>query len=48
VEEGRVLVDRIDLWPDLRSELGALRRRADRASKRERQRSLAAIDEFLS
>ncbi len=45
VEEGRVLVDRIDLWPDLRSELGALRRRADRTSKRERQRSLAAIDE---
>jgi predicted nucleotidyltransferase len=48
VEEGRVLVDRINLWPDLRSELAALRRRADRTSKRERQRTLAAIDEFLS
>jgi predicted nucleotidyltransferase len=48
VEEGRVLVDRIDLWPGLRSELSAMRRRADRTSKRERQRTLAAIDEFLS
>jgi hypothetical protein len=48
VEEGRVLVDRISLWPDLRSELGALRRRAERTSKRERQRTLAEIDEFLS
>ena len=35
VEEGRVLVDRINLWPDLRSELGTLRRRADRTSKHE-------------
>src|ERR1700744_4901202 len=36
VEEGRVLVDRINLWPGLRSELGTLRRRADRSSKRDR------------
>jgi uncharacterized protein len=48
VEEGRVLVDRADLWPGLRSELGTLRRRAERTSKRERQRTLAAIDEFLA
>jgi predicted nucleotidyltransferase len=48
VEEGRVLVDRINLWPHFRSELAALRRRADRTSKSDRQRTLAAIDEFLS
>jgi len=48
VGEGRVLVDRIDLWPGLRSELGALRQRADRGSKRDRQRTLAEIDRFLS
>jgi predicted nucleotidyltransferase len=48
VEEGRVLVDRIDLWSGLRSELGALRRRADRTSKSDRQRTLAEIDKFLS
>ncbi len=48
VEEGRVLVDRVDLWPGLRSELGVLRRRADRTSKRDRRRSLAEIDKFLS
>lgn len=48
VEDGRVLVDRIDLWPGLRSELDTRRRRADRTSKRDRQRTLAEIDEFLS
>jgi predicted nucleotidyltransferase len=48
VEEGRVLVDRISLWPNLRAELGALRRQAERTSKRERQRTLAEIDQFLS
>ncbi|HJZ37215.1 MAG TPA: nucleotidyltransferase domain-containing protein [Solirubrobacterales bacterium] len=48
VGEGRVLVDRINLWPGLRSELGALRQRADRGSKRDRQRTLAEIDRFLS
>jgi predicted nucleotidyltransferase len=48
VEEGRVLVDRIDLWPGLRSELGTLGRRADRVTKRDRRRTLAEIDKFLS
>jgi predicted nucleotidyltransferase len=48
VEEGRVLVDREELWAKLRSELADLRRRAERASRRERRKALAAIDDFLS
>jgi predicted nucleotidyltransferase len=48
VEEGRVLVDRVGLWARLSDELGDLRRRADRASRRERREALAAIDQFLS
>ena len=48
VEEGRVLVDRVELWTRLSSELDGLQRRAERASRRERREALAAIDEFLS
>jgi predicted nucleotidyltransferase len=48
VEDGRVLVDRIGLWPNLRSNLEAHRRRAARTSGRERRQALAAIDAFLS
>jgi uncharacterized protein len=48
VEEGRVLVDRVELWTRLSSELDGLRRRAERTSRRERREALAAIDEFLS
>jgi predicted nucleotidyltransferase len=48
VEDGRVLVDRISLWPELKSELDKLRERAARTTARERRQALAAIDEFLS
>jgi hypothetical protein len=47
VEEGRVLVDRAGLWPKLTSEIEALRRRADRASRRDRRAAMQAIDDFL-
>ncbi len=48
VEEGRVLVDRIRLWPKLRSELDELRARAARRMGSDRRQALAAIDEFLA
>jgi predicted nucleotidyltransferase len=48
VEEGRVLVDRDGLWESLRSERDDLRRRGDRALRRDRRRALNAIDAFLS
>jgi predicted nucleotidyltransferase len=48
VEDGRVLVDREELWPPLRSELDGLRRRADRSLDRDRRRALSAVDAFLS
>jgi predicted nucleotidyltransferase len=48
VEDGRVLVDREERWPPLRSELDGLRRRADRSLDRDRRRALSAVDTFLS
>ena len=48
IEEGRVMVDREGLWAKLRSELPDLRRRAERASRRDRRKALVAIDDFLS
>jgi predicted nucleotidyltransferase len=48
VEDGRVLVDREGRWGSLRSELDALRRRADRALERDRRHALSAVDSFLS
>jgi predicted nucleotidyltransferase len=48
VEDGRVLVDRIGLWASLSSELGGLRRRAERTAARQRRQALASIDGFLS
>jgi predicted nucleotidyltransferase len=48
VEEGRPLVDRIGLWPELQGEREELRRRGDRSLRRDRRRALAAIDAFLS
>lgn len=48
VEEGRVLVDRIDLWPQLRAESEQLSRRAHRAYRRQRQQALAKLDRFLA
>ncbi|MDX6654605.1 MAG: uncharacterized protein QOH18_1315 [Solirubrobacterales bacterium] len=48
VEEGRVLIDRGELWATLRSELDSLRRRARRGLKRDRRQALSAIDAFLA
>jgi hypothetical protein len=48
VEDGRVLVDREERWPPLRSELDDLRRRADRSLDRDHRRALAAAGTFLS
>ena len=48
VEEGRVLVDRAELWTSLRSERDDLRRQARRALERDRRRALSAIDSFLA
>jgi predicted nucleotidyltransferase len=47
VEEGRVLVDRAGLWPKLSSKIEALRRRTERASRRDRRAAMQAIDDFL-
>jgi predicted nucleotidyltransferase len=48
VEEGRVLVDREELWATLCSELDSLRRRARRGLERDRRQALGAIDAFLA
>lgn len=48
VEEGRALVDRAGLWPELQGEREELARRGDRSLRRDRRRALTAIDAFLS
>jgi predicted nucleotidyltransferase len=48
VEDGRVLVDRIDLGPKLSAESEQLSRRAQRTYRRQRRGALAAIDRFLA
>jgi predicted nucleotidyltransferase len=48
VEEGRVLVDRISLWPKLSAEAGLLERRARRDERRLTREALAGIDHMLS
>jgi predicted nucleotidyltransferase len=48
VEEGRALVDRVGLWPELQGEREELGRRGDRSLRRDRRRALTAIDAFLS
>ncbi len=48
VEEGRVLIDRIDLWPKLSAESEQLTRKADRAYRRQREQALAKLDRFLA
>jgi predicted nucleotidyltransferase len=48
VGDGRVLVDREERWPSLRSELDLLQKRADRALDRGRRRALSAVDAFLA
>jgi hypothetical protein len=46
--DGRVLVDREDLWPGLRSREGRLRRRGDRREARRLDSALAGIDRLLA
>jgi predicted nucleotidyltransferase len=48
VEEGRVLVDRIDLWSKLSAESGKLERRARRDERRLKREALAGIDRMLA
>jgi uncharacterized protein len=48
VEDGRILVDRENRWPSLRSELDSLRERADRALEDGRRQALSAVDAFLA
>jgi hypothetical protein len=48
VEEGRTLVDRVGLWPELQGEREELGRRGDLSLRRDRRRALTAIDAFLS
>jgi predicted nucleotidyltransferase len=48
VEQGRVLVDRIDLWPKLSAEANRLERRARRDERRLTREALARIDRFLA
>jgi predicted nucleotidyltransferase len=48
VEEGRVLVDRVALWPSLRAGRDTLSRRARRGLERDRRNALAAVDAFLA
>lgn len=48
VEEGRVLIDRIDLWPKLSAESEQLSRQAERAYRRQRREAFAALDRFLA
>jgi predicted nucleotidyltransferase len=48
VEDGRVLIDRQELWPSLWSEADDLRKRGDRALAESRREALEAMDAFLS
>lgn len=48
VEDGRVLVDRIELWPKLSAEAEMLSRRAEQAYRRKRREAFKAIDRFLA
>lgn len=48
LEDGRVLVDREDLWPGLRRREASLRRRGRRQDLARRRRALAAADRFLA
>jgi predicted nucleotidyltransferase len=48
VADGRVLVDRDDLWPGLRASEGGLRRRGGQHDARRLDRALAGIDRLLA
>jgi predicted nucleotidyltransferase len=48
VEDGRVLVDRVDLWPQLSAEAEMLERRARRDERRLTRTALAGIERMLA
>lgn len=48
IADGRVLADRDGFWPELRSQEGALRRKALSDDKRQRKAALAGIDRMLA
>lgn len=48
LEDGRVLVDREEVWPGLRRREASLRRRGRRQDLARRRRALAAADRFLA
>jgi predicted nucleotidyltransferase len=47
VSEGRVVIDRDQCWPPLRSHEAALRRAAEQAKRRRTKEALAGIDRML-
>jgi predicted nucleotidyltransferase len=47
LEDGRVLVDRADVWSRLRAEEASVRRRGRRRDARRKRQALAGIDQFL-
>jgi predicted nucleotidyltransferase len=47
-DEGRVLVDRDGLWPELSAKASAFRQRARKRSRRQARAALAGIDELLA
>lgn len=48
IDDGRVIVDRDDLWPSLRSRRRAIRARADRADRRDSEAAAVAIGELTA
>jgi predicted nucleotidyltransferase len=48
LNEGRVLVDRDGLWNDLRAKRDAIRQRARRAHRKQRARTVAALNDWFS
>lgn len=48
IDEGRVVLDRDDLWQDLLAQRGKIEQRAYRDHEAQRQRARAAIDELLA
>lgn len=48
IEDGRVLVDRQEIWPQLRRRESDLRRRGRRRDLRRKRRALARADRFLA
>lgn len=48
IEDGRVLADRIELWPRLRAEAEKLSRRAEHTYRRKLRDSFEGLDRFLA